>query len=86
MVIVHDKSVCFIVNLIYCLTLIRYIILKEKTFTRNTKKATFLKDPEFLKKRIDFLKQRSLEVLDQFERSQRKELKNFIYLRNMYRF
>lgn len=54
--------------------------LKEKTFARNTKKIVFLKDPDFLKKRIEFLKIRSLEVLDHFDKSQRKELNKFLIL------
>ncbi|XP_023291865.2 uncharacterized protein LOC111675349 [Lucilia cuprina] len=45
----------------------------EKTFSQHTKKSKYLKDPGFLRERIEFLKQRSLEVLDNFERNQKKD-------------
>ncbi|XP_065370414.1 uncharacterized protein LOC135962421 [Calliphora vicina] len=45
----------------------------KKTFARNTQKPKYLKDPNFLQRRIEFLKQRSLEVLDNFERNQKKD-------------
>ncbi|KAM7343618.1 uncharacterized protein ACRADG_010593 isoform 2-T2 [Cochliomyia hominivorax] len=46
----------------------------EKTYIKFATKIKFLKDPEFLKRRIEFLKQRSNEILDKFERNQRKDL------------
>ncbi|KNC28918.1 hypothetical protein FF38_09683 [Lucilia cuprina] len=54
-------------------SIINFMNQIEKTFSQYTKKSKYLKDPGFLRERIEFLKQRSLEVLDNFERNQKKD-------------
>ncbi|TMW43504.1 hypothetical protein DOY81_011414, partial [Sarcophaga bullata] len=45
----------------------------EKTIAHYTKEIVFLKDPDFLQERIQFLKQRSVKVLDDFEKAQKRD-------------
>lgn len=50
-----------------------YILLQEKTHKRNASAVVFLKDPEFLQRRVAALQQRAHELFDDFEQSYCKE-------------
>lgn len=47
--------------------------LQEKTHKRNASAVVFLKDPEFLQRRVAALQQRAHELFDDFEQSYCKE-------------